>query len=42
MLVTPGSKRVKGLLEYGSGNKGLCSKGARVPQETNFCLWATR
>ena len=21
---------------------GLCSKGARVPQATNFCLWATR
>ena len=21
---------------------GLCSKSARVPQATNFCLWATR
>ena len=21
---------------------GLCSKGAGVPQATNFCLWATR
>ena len=21
---------------------GLCSKDARVPQATNFCLWATR
>ena len=21
---------------------GLCSKSARVPQVTNFCLWATR
>ena len=24
------------------GVTGLCSKGARVPQATNFCLWATR
>ena len=21
---------------------GLCSKGARVPKVTNFCLWVTR
>ena len=23
------------------GNAGLCSRGTRVPQATNFCLWAT-